>query len=57
MKEPQANNKAWHPKAVRSMYLWWLATENCDVFGKKSSKVLPQEVRMTGRVVGGPSTS
>jgi len=56
-KEPQSNNKAWHPKAVRNVYLWWLATENCDVFGKKSSKVLPQEVRMTGRVVGGPSTS
>ena len=43
-------SSAWHPKAVLSVYLWWLATENCDVFGLKSSKVLPQEVRMTGRV-------
>ena len=57
VKEPVPGNKAWHPKTVLSVYLWWLATNNCDVFGQKSSKVLPQRVRMTGRVVGGPSTS
>ena len=34
---------------------WSLARDNCDVFGKKSSKVLPNAVRMTGRVVGLPS--
>ncbi len=30
--------------------------DNCDVFGKKISKVLPNGVRMTGRVVGPPSS-
>jgi hypothetical protein len=55
--EPAADNKAWHPKAVLSVYLWWLATDKCDVFGQKSCKVLPDGVRMTGRVVGLPSTS
>jgi hypothetical protein len=55
--EPLSGNKAWHPKAVLSVYLWSLARNNCDVFGKKSSKVLPHGVRMTGRVVGLPSTS
>ena len=55
--EPASGNKAWHPKAVLSVYLWWVASEKCDVFGKKSSKVLPHAVRMTGRVVGLPSTS
>ena len=55
--EPVSGNKAWHPKAVLSVYLWSLARNNCDVFGKKSSKVLPHGVRMSGRVVGLPSTS
>ena len=55
--EPLSGNKAWHPKAVLSVYLWSLARNNCDVFGKKSSKVLPHGVRMTGHVVGLPSTS
>lgn len=57
MNEPLSGNKAWHPKAVLSVYLWSLARNNCDVFGKKSSKVLPHGVRMTGHVVGLPSTS
>ena len=53
----QIKARSWHPKAVLSVYLWSLARNNCDVFGKKSSKVLPHGVRMTGRVVGLPSTS
>ena len=47
-REPVPGNKVWHPLADQSVYLWHVACENCDVFEIKSTKVLSDDIRMTG---------
>ena len=47
-REPVPGKKVWHPPADQSVYLWHVACENCDVFETKSTKVLSDDIRMTG---------
>ena len=47
-REPVPGKKVWHPPADQSVYLWHVACENCNVFETKSTKVLSDDIRMTG---------
>jgi hypothetical protein len=52
LRTPAVGNKAWHPPADKTVWVFFKAGEFSPSFRAKSSKVLPQSVRRTGNVKG-----
>ena len=52
LRTPTNGNKAWHPPADKTVWVFFRAREFSPAFRAKSQKVLPQSVRRTGNVKG-----
>ena len=49
-------NEAWHPKPNAGVYLWKLASEHVPEFSAKATKVMPENIRARGKLMGAGTT-